>query len=324
MRSASGWAGLVVAVSLVCAAQAQTSPGSDTLSIGTGPVSGVYLPVGNAICAMVNRSRRASGVHCMVLPTEGSAANLEALAKHEIEFAIAQSEIVADADNGRDRFAAQGPVEDLRAVFALHPETLSIVVQDGSGIRSFDDLKGKRVAIGAPGSGARVLVDLVLAARGWTLQDFAAVSEIPATAEADALCDGRVDAAFYLAGNPTGLLQDATTRCDTDIVPVPEDLVADVISADPALGPAVVPGGLYRNTPEDVPTIGTSALLVTTASEPADRVYQLVRAVFENLPGIGALHPALFDLKPKQMVQQPFPVPVHDGALRYYRERGWR
>lgn len=323
MRVARAWAGVVAAGLLVGGAAAQTTTDTETLSIGTGTVSGVYLPAGGAICTMVNRSRKTTGVHCVVAPTEGSVANLEALREGHVDFAIAQSDVVADAAAGRDRFTAVGPDGALRAVFALHAETLSIVVGEDSDIESFDQLKGRRVAVGPAGSGQRVLLDLLLAARGWTLADFASVLEVAPTEEADALCAGKVDAAIYMAGNPTGLLQEATTSCDSDIVPVPADLVAAVVRGNPALRPAVVPGGIYRDVPEDVPTIGTIALLVTTAEEPAANVYLLVRAVFENLAVINSLHPALFDLKPKEMVQQPFPIPVHPGALRYYKERGW-
>lgn len=328
MRLSSALLGVLAAALVAGGAAAQLSTSSavqtDTLSIGTGTVSGVYLPAGGAICTMVNRSRKVTGVHCVVAPTEGSVSNLEALREGHVDFAIAQSDVVADAALGRDRFAAAGPNSALRAVFALHSETLSVVVREDGDIDDFDGLKGKRVAVGPPGSGQRVLLDLLLAARGWTLKDFAAVVEVAPTEEADALCDGKVDAAIYMAGNPTGLLQEATTSCDTDIVPIPADLVAKVVSANPALRPTVVPGGLYRDTPEDVPTIGTVALLVTSTEETADHVYLLVRAVFENLAVVNSLHPALFDLKPKDMVQQSFPVPLHEGALRYYRERGWR
>lgn len=324
MRLAWAWAGIVAAGLLAGDAVAETSTRTETLSIGTGTVSGVYLPAGGAICTMVNRSRKTTGVHCVVAPTEGSVANLEGLRDGHVDFAIAQSDVVADAAAGRDRFATAGADGSLRSVFALHAETLSIVVSEASGIDDFDGLKGRRVAVGPPGSGQRVLLDLLLQARGWTLADFASVLEVAPTEEADALCDGKVDAAIYMAGNPTGLLQEATTSCDTDIVPLPADLIASVVRSNPALRPAVVPGGLYRNAPEDVPTIGTIALLVTTAEEPAANVYLLVRAVFENLGVVNSLHPALFDLKPKEMVQQPFPVPLHPGALRYYEERGWR
>jgi TRAP transporter TAXI family solute receptor len=310
-------------IALAYGAQAQTLTTTDALRIGTGSVSGVYLPAGGAICTLVNRDRKSTGVHCVVAPTEGSVANLDALRAGQIDYALAQSDVVADAAAGRDRFATAGPFPSLRSVFALHHESLGIVVREDSDIDDFDDLKGKRVAVGPRGSGQRALLDLMLAARGWTLADFAASLEMAPTEEAEALCDDKVDAAIYMAGNPSGLLQEATTSCDTNVVPVPADLVAKLVAANPALRPAIVPGGMYRDTPEDVPTIGTSALLLTSAEEPTEHVYLLVRSVFENLQLLNSLHPALLDLKPKEMVEQPFPVPLHEGAVRYYRERGW-
>lgn len=313
----------LVGVALACAARAQTLTTTDALRIGTGSVSGVYLPAGGAICTLVNRDRKSTGVHCVVAPTEGSVANLDALRAGQIDYALAQSDVVADAAAGLDRFTAAGPFPSLRSVFALHHEAIGIVVREDSDIDDFDDLKGKRIAIGPPGSGQRALLDLMLATRGWTLADFPASLEMAPTEEAEALCDDKVDAAIYLAGNPSGLLQEATTTCNTDVIPVPADLVAKLVAANPALRPAVVPGGMYRDTPEDVSTIGTSALLLTTAEEPADHVYLLVRSVFENLQLLTSLHPALLELKPKEMIEQPFPVPLHEGAVRYYRERGW-
>jgi len=304
-------------------AGAETPAVADAMRIGTGAVSGVYLPAGGAICTLVNRDRKTSGVHCVVAPTEGSVANLDALRTGQIDFALAQSDITADAFAGRDRFAASGPFESLRAVFALHHEALAIVVRDDADIDDFDGLKGRRVAIGPAGSGQRAVLDLLLAGRGWTLADFSTVLTVAQTEEAEVLCEGKVDAAIYMVGNPSGLLQEVTTSCEVEIVPVPADLVAGVVAANPALRPAMVPGGMYRDTPEDVATIGTSALLLTTEAEPADHVYLLVRSVFENLRLLASLHPALLDLKPKAMVDQPFPVPLHEGALRYYRERGW-
>ena len=206
MRLARAWAGIVAAGLLAGGAGAETSTRTETLSIGTGTVSGVYLPAGGAICTMVNRARKTTGVHCVVAPTEGSVANLEALRDRQVDFAIAQSDVVADAAAGRDRFATVGADGSLRSVFALHAETLSIVVSEASDIDDFDGLKGRRVAVGPPGSGQRVLLDLLLQARGWTLADFASVLEVAPTEEAEALCDGKVDAAIYMAGNPTGAM----------------------------------------------------------------------------------------------------------------------
>ena len=248
MRLSTGWLGVLAAGLIAGGAAAQTGAPTptrtDTLSIGTGTVSGVYLPAGGAICTMVNRSRKSTGVHCVVAPTEGSVANLEALRDGHVDFAIAQSDVVADAALGRERFAAAGPDTALRSVFALHSETLSVVARADGDIDGFDDLKGRRVAVGPAGSGQRVILDLLLAARGWTLKDFASALEMAPTEEAEALCDGKVDAAIYMAGNPTGLLQEATTSCDTDVVPIPADLVAKVVRDNPALRPAVVPGGI--------------------------------------------------------------------------------
>ncbi len=191
-----------------------------------------------------------------------------------------------------------------------------------SGIRHFADLRGKRVNIGNPGSGQRATMDVVMEAMGWTLADFAVVSELPPAEQAQALCDNNVDAIVYTVGHPSGAIQEATTACDTVLVNVTGPEIDALIEANSFYRQAVIPGGMYRGTPEDVVTFGVGATFVTSADVPEEIVYHVTRAVFEDLDTFRGLHPALANLDPAQMIADGLSAPLHDGAIRYYREAG--
>ncbi|MFN3643597.1 MAG: TAXI family TRAP transporter solute-binding subunit [Gemmobacter sp.] len=300
------------------AAQAQQT----FISIGTGGVTGVYYPAGGAICRLVNRDRATHGIRCGVESTGGSVFNVNAIRSGELEFGVAQSDIQFNAVNGTGQFQEGGAFEGLRAVFSLHPEPFTVVARADAGITSFADLRGKRVNIGNPGSGQRATMDVVLAAMGWTTADFAVASELPPAEQAAALCDNNVDAMVYTVGHPSGAIQEATTACDTVLVDVTGPEIEALIAANPYYRVATIPGGMYRGSPDDVTTFGVGATFVTSTDVSEEIVYQVTRAVFENLDQFKALHPALANLVPAQMVADGNSAPLHDGAARYFREAG--
>jgi uncharacterized protein len=173
------------------------------INIGTGGQTGVYYAVGQSICRLVNRNTGDHGIRCTAPSTGGSVANLNAIRAGEQEMGVAQSDQQFNALNGVGPFEAQGPFEELRAVFAVHPEPFTVLARADSGVATFDDLKGKRVNIGNPGSGQRATMDLLMEMRGWSRGDFALASELGAAEQAQALCDNRVDAIVYVVGHPT-------------------------------------------------------------------------------------------------------------------------
>jgi len=300
------------------AAQAQ-----DTfISIGTGGVTGVYYPAGGAICRLVNRDRAEHGIRCGVESTGGSIFNLNAIRSGELEFGVAQSDWHFHAYNGSSRFEENGAFEGLRAVFSLHPEPFTVVARADAGITNFEDLKGKRVNIGNPGSGQRGTMDVVMNALGWSLDDFAVASELPPAEQAAALCDNNIDAMVYTVGHPSGAIQEATTACDTVLVNVTGDAIEGLIAENPYYRVATIPGGMYRGSDADVTTFGVGATFVSSAEVSDDVAYEVVKAIFENLDQFRDLHPALANLDPQQMVSDGNSAPLHDGAARYYREAG--
>ncbi len=292
------------------------------ISIGTGGVTGVYYPAGGAICRLVNRDRADHGIRCGVESTGGSIFNINALRDGELEFGVAQSDWQFHAFGGTSRFEEQGPFEDLRAVFSLHPEPFTVVARADSGIASFDDLPGKRVNIGNPGSGQRGTMEVVMAAMGWDMSTFSLVSELQAGEQAQALCDNNIDAIVYTVGHPSGAIQEATTACDTVLVNVDNDTVRALVDDRDYYRMATIPGGMYRGTDADVTTFGVGATFVTSAAVPEEVVYQVTKAIFENLDTFRTLHPALATLDPEEMVSDGLSAPLHDGAARYFREAG--
>ena len=295
---------------------------ADTILIGTGGVTGVYYPAGGGICRLYNKNRGQQGENCAIESTAGSIANIEGLRAGEFDMVIVQSDWQFHAYEGDGPFAQAGPDSDLRAVLSLHAEPLTVVARADSGIASVGDLKGKRVNIGNPGSGQRATTEALMAANGWTMADFAQVSELPSDEQAAALAAGRVDAIVFTVGHPSGGIYDATQSTAARLVPITGPAVDRLVADNPYYTKATIPGGLYRGNDSPTPTFGVRATLVTTAGTPDDVVYLVVKSVFENLEEFKRLHPALAHLDRREMARAALTAPLHPGAERYYREAG--
>lgn len=292
------------------------------ISIGTGGVTGVYYPTGGAICRMLGPTRKEHGIRCGVESTGGSVFNINAIRSGELEFGVAQSDWQYHAYNGTSRFEENGAFEGLRAVFSVHPEPFTVVARADAGISTFDDLKGKRVNVGNPGSGQRGTMEVLMEAMGWTMDDFALASELQAAEQSQALCDNNIDAMVYTVGHPSGSIQEATTACDSVLVTVANDAVTQLVNDNPYYRTATIPGGMYRGSDEDTMTFGVGATFVSSTDVPEEVVYQVVKAVFENIDQFRGLHPAFANLDPAQMANDGLSAPLHDGAKRYYEEAG--
>jgi len=292
------------------------------ITIGTGGVTGVYYPTGGAICRLVNKNRKSHGIRCSVESTGGSIYNLNTIRAGELDMGVAQSDWQFHAYNGSAKFADKGPDKDLRAVFSVHPEPFTVVARADSGISNFNDLKGKRVNVGNPGSGQRGTIGVLMDAKGWTMADFSLASELKASEQARALCDNKIDAMVYTVGHPSGAIKEATTSCDSVLVTVDGKAVDKLISDHPYYRTATIPGGMYRGNDKDTQTFGVGATFVSSAKVPDEVVYQVVKAVFENFDTFRKLHPAFGNLKKSQMVKDGLSAPLHPGAERYYKEAG--
>lgn len=315
---------LIIALSLV--AMLATTPEAEAqekiVTIGTGSVIGVYYPAGGAICRLMNRGRKEHGIRCFAESTAGSTNNLEALRDGELSFAITQSDWQYKAYNGKDIFADEGPFTDLRSVFSLHSEMFTVAVGKDSGIKNFSGLKGKRVNIGDSSSGMREMMEGLMAAFRWKNNYFAQALDMKLPDAAKALCAGQIDAMVIAIGHPNGMVQEITSNCGAKLITVEGKEVDALLANNPYYSRSAIPGGMYQGNPQNVPTFGVKAGLVTTAQMDDATVYQLTKAVFENFDSFKTLHFVFSTLDRDKMVSTGIIAPIHPGALRYYKEVG--
>jgi len=322
-RTMRGLALGLIAGGTLLAADLASAQEQQFITIGTGGVTGVYYPTGGAICRLVNLQRQEHGIRCSVESTGGSVYNVNTIRAGELDMGVVQSDVQYKALKGEgEEFEGQGPFEDLRAVFSVHAEPFTVVARADSGIETFDDLEGKRVNIGNPGSGQRSTMEVLMEAKGWTMDDFALASELKSAEQAQALCDNKIDAMVFTVGHPSGSIQEATTTCDTKLIPVSGSEVDQLVEQNPFYAKATIPGGMYRGTDEDVETFGVKATFVSSAAVPDEVVYEVTEAVFENFEDFKKLHPAFETLQKEDMVTQALSAPLHPGAEKYYQEAG--
>jgi TRAP transporter TAXI family solute receptor len=313
---------LAFGVGVAAMGASATASAEQFITIGTGGVTGVYYPTGGAICRLVNKGRKDHGIRCSVESTGGSIYNLNTIRAGELDMGVAQSDWQYHAYNGTSKFKDKGANKDLRAVFSVHPEPFTVVARADSDIKTFDDLKGKRVNIGNPGSGQRGTMEVLMNAKGWSMDDFALASELKASEQASALCDNKIDVMVYVVGHPSGAIKEATTSCDSKLVTVDGSAVEGLIKDNSYYRSATVPAGMYRGNDADVATFGVGATFATSAAVPEEVVYQVVKAVFENFDTFRNLHPAFRHLKKEEMVKDGLTAPLHPGAAKYYKEAG--
>lgn len=292
------------------------------ISIGTGGVTGVYYPTGGAICRLVNANRNKTGMRCSAESTGGSIYNINTVRAGELEFGLAQSDWQHHAYYGQSKFARRGAFQKLRAVFSVHPEPVTIIARDGSGILDIADLKGKRVNIGNPGSGTRAMWNLIKATMGWTDADLKLMTEFKSSQSSQMLCDDRIDAYFWLVGHPSALTQDGLSDCDAHLVNAWTPELASIVREQPFYRKTIIPAGLYNNT-EDIVTFGVGATVITSSDVPKSVVFNVAKAVFDNFSTFRKLHPAFKELSVSEMIKDSLSAPLHPGALEYYRSRGW-
>ncbi|TWT04011.1 TAXI family TRAP transporter solute-binding subunit [Reyranella sp. CPCC 100927] len=313
-------AGLIAAGMMIPgAAQAQQK----FVTIGTGGVTGVYYAAGGAICRLLNKDRKAHGIRCSVESTGGSAFNINTIKAGELDFGLAQSDVHFNALKGEGPFKSGGAYGDLRSVFSVHPEPFTVVARKEANIGKFEDFKGKRFNVGNPGSGTRQSLEELIGALGWKLSDFSLASELKADEHGPALCDNKIDGFFYGVGHPSANIQDPTTSCGAKLVSLTGPAVDKLVKDHSYYAKVTIPAGMYANNPNPTETYGVLATMVTSAKTPDDVVYALVKAVFENFDEFKKLHPAFANLDPKNMVKDGLSAPMHPGAAKYYKERGW-
>ena len=315
--------GYITGAALAAALGAGGAQAADQfISIGTGGVTGVYYPTGGAICRLVNRMRKETGIRCSAESTGGSIYNINTIRAGELEFGVAQSDWQYHAYHGTSKFEDKGKFEDLRAVFSVHPEPVTIIARDDSGVMNITDLKGKRVNIGNVGSGTRGTWEVIEEAMGWKRSDFRLASELKSAETGQAVCDNKIDSYFWLVGHPSALTQESLATCPTHLVNATGPVIDKLVADNSYYRTAMIPAGMYNNE-KDVMTFGVGATFVTSAKVSEKVVYTVVKAVFDNFDQFRKLHPAFANLKEQEMIRDSLSAPLHAGAEKYYKERGW-
>jgi TRAP transporter TAXI family solute receptor len=292
------------------------------VTIGTGGITGVYYPTGGAIAKIVNNKRDVYGIRCTVESTGGSVFNVNAVMSCDLDFGVVQSDRQYQAINGLAEWEKQGKQEDLRAVFSIHPEAVTLVAAADAGIKTFADLKGKRVNIGNIGSGQRQNSIDAFTANGMNFKKDIKHESIKAAEAPGLLQDGRIDAFFYTVGHPAGAIKEATAGArKTLFISVPN--VDELTSQYPYYVKTEILKKYYesaQNT-DDVETFGVKATFVTSAKVPDDVVYAVTKEIFENFEDFKTLHSAYENLTKEEMLTG-LSAPIHPGAMKYYKEAG--
>ncbi len=317
--------GKLALASVVAAASLSTSgvvAAQQFVSIGTGGVTGVYYPTGGAICRLVNKDRKQHGIRCSAESTGGSIYNINTIRAGELEVGVAQSDWQYHAYNGTSKFADQGKFSKLRAVFSVHPEPVTIIARADAGIDQLSDAKGKRMNIGNPGSGTRGTWEVIEEALGWKRSDLKLAAEMKSAETGQAVCDGKIDAYFWLVGHPSALTQESLATCDAKLVHARGPAIDKLVADNSYYRKATIPAGMYGDNP-DIETFGVGATFVSSADVADNVVYTIVKAVFDNFDQFKKLHPAFANLKETEMITDSLSAPLHPGAVKYYKERGW-
>jgi hypothetical protein len=309
-----------------CAAAAALALGAVTfapavqateLSIATGGTGGVYFPYGGGMAEVINR--HVEGFTASAEVTGASVENVNLIATFESDMALALSDTIYAAFNGTGPFEG-APVEELRTMIAIYPNAVQIVTLADSGITGLQDLRGQRVSVGAPGSGTEVSAQTILAANGITYDDFDP-QRLNFNETADALRDGTIVAGFWSVGPPTSSIMNLAATRAIRVIALTDEEIENSIAAEPTFAPYTLRAGTYEGMTDPVPSISTPNMVVVHAEMDEDLVYQITRAIFENVEELIAIHPAANDTVPEFTVAAS-PIPLHPGSIRYLEEIG--
>jgi len=305
---------LLLSLALAAGGPAAAQDAERVLVMATGDVTGAYFSAGAALCRVANEGRREHGLRCSAVPSEGSVDNLRRLREGSVELAITQSDVQAAALDGAGPFAEAGPFTGLRAVAALYPEPLALVTRAEAGVAGLADLPGKRVSVGAPGSGQRPSIAALLERSGLKATAFAETLELGPAEAAIALCEGRIDAFFYMVGQPALAITEATGGCGARLAAVEGPAVDALVASEGFYFRAEIPAGTYVGQTAAVPTFGVGATLVTRDDVDAASIETLAGAILADLPALAGFDRRLAGLDAAAMRERGLSAPLHPGA----------
>ncbi|MBR2178902.1 MAG: TAXI family TRAP transporter solute-binding subunit [Selenomonadaceae bacterium] len=285
------------------------------INIATGGTAGTYYPIGGAMAEILNNS--IEGMNASAQSTGASVANINMLQEMSVDLAIVQNDIAYYATQGTEMFRSK-KIDNLRAIAALYPETCQIITLEKNGIQSVSDFKGKRIAVGAAGSGVEANARQIMAVYGITYDDID-VQYLSFGEASNALKDGNVDAAFVTAGYPTAAIQDIASQSKIVVIPVDEDK-ADTLTKDfPFYTKTVIPAGTYSGVDVDTPTVSVMAMLITTDKMSNELGGAITKALFENLDRLKAAHSAAAAIN-KEGAMKGIPIEMNGGAKAFFEK----
>ena len=290
------------------------------ITIGTGGVTGVYYPTGGAICRMMNKVKKETKIKCSVESTGGSVYNINNIKNGELDFGIAQSDVVYQATYGTGKFKNK-PYKDLRVVMSIHPELLTFVVRKDSGIESLKDIEHKRINIGNPGSGNEATVNLLFSQPGLNNIHFNKEG-LKAAESPNALKDKKIDGYFYMVGHPTANIKDAANSTAIDLINIDGKEAQKLVKEKPYYAFGVIPAGMYKGVNHDTKTYGVKAVLVTNNKMSNKAVHSMVKAILDNFSKFKRLHPAYKNLTKKDLLKGFDLKIMHPGAKQAFKEAG--
>ena len=293
---------------------------AEFIIIGTGGVTGTYYPTGASICQMVNKNKQETNIRCSVESTSGSVYNINTIKAGELDFGIAQSDTVYQAFKGEGKFRGSA-VPELRSTMAIYPELLALVVNQGSGIKTITDLKGKKVNLDSPDSGTRFTANIIFEAFGMKISDFALVKEFKSFEGPMLLQTNQVDGFFFVVGHPAENIKDTANAFDISIVPIDGPNIDMLLKKYPYYTKGVISGTFYKGVSNDVPSIGMKAVLVTSSKVKEETVYQVTKTILDNFDKFKELHPA-YKIITKESLLEGLSAPQHPGAIRAFKEAG--
>ena len=290
---------------------------ADRISIATGGTAGTYFPLGGALAQAASKS---GALKATAETSNASVANINLIGARDIEMALVQNDVAFWAMNGMNMFNGK-PVKNMMAVLALYPEEVQLVITKKSGIKTINDLKGKRVSVGAPGSGTEADVQAIFQVAGLTYKDLGAADRLDYATTASRFKDEQIDAGFLVTGYPSPAIMDIATTKDITLLSFDKDFLAKLNKAYPYFVPATIPAGTYNgiDTPIAVPAVMG---IVVTHDKMSDKVvYEFLKGVFDNLPDVHAAHAKGKNITLESALNG-LTVPLHPGAAKFYKEKG--
>jgi len=316
-------AGSAAIAGLLALGGASAAAVADEVAIGTGEPGSAYHKMGRALCRLVDSESGEDGLTCEPLTTPGGLFNLANVHGGALEFGLVPSDLQYYAVTHAGPFEfVDTTYENIRSLFSLSAEFFTLIVRRDAGIADLDDLKGRRVNMGVWGSTERGFVDALMAAKGWSIDDFLLTEDLPAKQQSLAFCHGSLDAIVYSVSHPHRDVGRVLELCDAVLIGVGSDELAAIRTGNPFYVTGEIPGGSYPSAGEPVETFGIKATLVSSTETDADTVYAVVKSVFENLDRLKGFNRALRVVPPTDMISDGLTAPLHQGAIRYYQESG--